>query len=183
MEQNQSDDLPIEIEMDFLARLDKEIAKVSLKAELERSLISDRKKLHSNKLSGEEKQAFRERYMRTALHLDSIRWRAEAAVALFVTQHCDSCGSSHQVFLQHMERQATIHRPRVVRFHRVPKPNLDLPKEVMQQITTTHMCSHCCEDYGFALVSAKTLLAGNDPITIPPSYTQEEIVTFEESEA
>jgi hypothetical protein len=163
-------------DFDFLASLDAEIAAATAKPKLE----SDRKKLmaklRDNRLSREAAAGLRSELSAVDQMLETLVWTPMAATAFFVQQDCDSCGSSHRMFLQHMEKQSTgTHNP-TTRWKRVRRPNPDLPCEVVVQQSKTHMCADCCEDFGFHFPSAEIKFISTEaPFTISSTYEQDDL--------
>lgn len=163
-------------DLDFFASLDAEIAQANLKPKLE----SDRKKLmarlRDNRIAREVQEAARQGIADIDATLDSLIWTPMAATAFFVQQDCDACGSSHRMFLQHMEKQSTGTKNPTTRWKRVRRPNPDLPCEVVVQQSKTHMCADCCDDFGFSFPSAEVKFVSTDaPFTISPTYEQDEL--------
>ena len=162
--------------LDFLAELDAEIAAVASKTKLE----SDKKKLlaksKNRNLAWEEVLRLRAELAEVDKILDSIVWTPISAVAFFVQQDCDACGSTHRLFLQHMEKQSTGKANPTTRWTRVKRPNSDLPTEVVIQQSKTHICADCCEDFGFHFPSAEIKFISTEaPFTISPTYEQEDL--------
>lgn len=162
--------------LDFLASLDAEIAAATAKPKLE----SDRKKLmarlRDNRLSREAAASIKSDLATVDSMLDSMIWTPMSAVAFFVQQDCDACGSTHRVFLQHMEKQSTGKANPTTRYKRVRRPSPDLPCEVVVQQTTTHICADCCEDFGFSFPSAEIKFISTEaPFTISPTYEQDDL--------
>lgn len=163
-------------DFDFLAQLDAEIATATAKPRLEKDRKALMAKLRDNRLSREAAAGIRQELSTVDAMLDSMIWTPMAAVAFFVQQDCDACGSIHKVFLQHMEKQSTgTHNP-TTRYKRVRRPNPDLPCEVVVQQSTTHICADCCEDFGFSFPSAEIKFVSTEaPFTISPTYEQDDL--------
>lgn len=163
-------------DFDFLASLDAEIATITAKPKLE----SDRKKLmarlRDNRLSREAAAGIRANLADVDAMLESIIWTPMSAVAFFVQQDCDACGSSHRVFLQHMEKQSTGKVNPTTRYKRVRRPTVGLPTEVVVQQSVTHICADCCEDFGFSFPSAEIKFVSTEsPFAISPTYEQDDL--------
>jgi hypothetical protein len=163
-------------DFDFLASLDAEIAQATAKPKLEKDRKALMVKLRDNRLSRQAVTSLRNELSAVDQMLDSIIWTPMAAVAFFVQQDCDACGSTHKVFLQHMEKQsAGTHNP-TTRYKRVRRPNSDLPCEVIVQQTTTHICADCCEDFGFSFPSAEIKFVSTEaPFAPCPTSEQDDL--------
>ncbi len=161
---------------DIFAELDAEIAQATAKPKLEKDRKALMAKLRDNRLSREAAANIRNELSAVDQMLDSIIWTPMSAVAFFVQQDCDACGSTHKVFLQHMEKQSTgTHNP-TTRYKRVRRPNPDLPCEVVVQQSTTHICADCCEDFGFSFPSAEIKFVSTEaPFAISPTYEQDDL--------
>lgn len=158
------------LELDILSQLDAELAKVSKKSALETERLRLSKKLQDRRIGDEQRQTLRAQLTSVSAELDLIRWRIESSVALFTTQHCDNCGSTHRVFLQFMEEQRTIRSPFVYRYVRVAKPTSGLPTKVLNQLKTTHICADCCSDWAYDLGNATLILGHIEQLNIAPNY-------------
>lgn len=158
------------LELDILSQLDAELAKVSKKSALETERLRLSKKLQDRRIGDEQRQTLRAQLSSVSVELDLIRWRVESSVALFTTQHCDNCGSTHRVFLQFMEEQRTIRAPFVYRYVRVAKPTSGLPTKVLNQLKTTHICADCCSDWSYDLNTATLILGHVEQLNIAPNY-------------
>lgn len=160
---------------DFFAMLDAEIA-VATKAT---KLKADRDAAKRRANNMQSPQALRAKAKSEFQMLDAQlsvqEWTSTATVALFQEQQCDGCGSSHLTFLQYMVEQELIRKPSTKRWVRATKPEPDLPRESLVQPMLTHICSHCCEDHGFALLTAKKLKPRRDAVSASNTYAQEDI--------
>lgn len=157
-------------DLDILSQLDAELAKVSKKSALETERLRLSKKLQDRRIGDEQRQTLRAQLSSVSAELDLIRWRVESSVALFTTQQCDNCGSTHRVFLQFMEEQRTIRAPFVYRYVRVAKPTSGLPTKVLNQLKTTHICADCCSDWSYDLNAATLILGHVEQLNIAPNY-------------
>jgi len=157
-------------DLDILSQLDAELAKVSKKSALETERLRLSKKLQDKRIGSEQRTTLRAQLTSVAAELDLIRWRIISAVALFTTQQCDNCGSTHRVFLQFMEEQRTIRAPFVYRYVRVAKPTADLPTKVLNQLKTTHICADCCSDFDYNLNDATLILGHIEQLNIAANY-------------
>jgi len=163
-------------DFDFLAELDAEIAAATNKTKLEANKKKLLAKTKNKNLSWDELMEARAKLAEVDKILDSIIWTPMAAVAFFVQQDCDACGSTHRLFLQHMEKQSTGKANPTTRWTRVRRPNPDLPTEVVIQQSKTHICADCCEDFGFRLPDGEVKFISTDaPFTISPTYEQEDL--------
>lgn len=161
---------------DFLLELDKELSAATSRSRLQSDLAKTRGKLISSTVSAEAKVALRDEYAHLSEELNKILWRPIASVAFFAVQTCDYCASSHQTFLSHMQRQASVTNKTVMRWVRAPKPIPDLPTEVIKQVTTTHICADCCHEFGFDLSSAEIKFSKySEPFSVSVDYLQEEM--------
>jgi len=166
---------------DFLAQLDAEISAVVSRPKLESEKKKLMARLRDNRISREAQAENKLKLSEVDAILESMIWTPMAAVALFVEQTCDSCGSSHKMFLQHMEKQSTGKHNPTTRWKRVRRPNDELPTEVIVQHSTTHMCADCCEDFGFSFPSAEIKFTSTEaPFTISPNYEQDELYAHAE---
>lgn len=160
---------------DFFAELEADIAKHLSADKLKKDRDAARKKANTHTLPAHVRQAAGLEYKRIDQVLAAAEWQSVATVALFSEQACDGCGSTHRVFLQYMETQQLIRRPSTQRWNRVAKPTEGLPRETLIQPMTTHICAHCCEDHGFALLTADRLNRTDAVIAPSTTYTQEDI--------
>ena len=161
-------------EDDFFAELNAELATLTKKETLrgERNIAS--KLAHNSRLSSSVRAAAMEEYKLLSALLKAEKWRAIETIALFQQQDCDSCGSSHRMFIQYMEVEELIRLPSTRKWHRVARPSDNLPKGKLTQTSVTHICAECCEDYGFQSDTEKSL--GTIPeFTLSPTYHQEDL--------
>lgn len=158
------------LDLDILAQLDQELAKVSKKSALETERLRLSKKLQDRRLGEDQRTTLRAQLTSVSVELDLIRWKILRSVALFTTQHCDNCGSTHRVFLQFMEEQATIRTPLVYRYVRVAKPTAGLPTKVLNQLKTTHICADCCADFDYDINDATLILGHVEQLNIAANY-------------
>ncbi len=161
---------------DFFSALEAEIAPALAKSALLTAKDRASKTAANRLLPHELRTKARKEVEGLAAQLSLIQWRSLANVALFAVQHCDNCASDHRLFLQHMARQVTTSGHRVERLARVPGPDTSLPREVLLQLTTTHVCSDCCGEFGYDLSSAMIRFVGQtEPFAISATYLQEEL--------
>jgi hypothetical protein len=159
---------------DFFAELEAEIAKSVKSDQLKKDRDALRKRANTMTLSAETRARAAEEYRQINAVLAAQEYQAIKTVALFTEQTCDGCGSVHRIFLQYMELQQLVRRPSTQQWVRVtaPKPEAVLPRETLLQPMTTHLCANCCEDHGFALLTANRLPSRKD--TLVPSFTYEQ---------
>lgn len=160
---------------DFFAALDLEIAQVTSKAKLRADRDAAKKRANTMTLSQSARKRAAEDYHEISRLLEAEEWRSVSTTALFTEQTCDGCGSVHRTFLQFMEVQAQVKRPTSIRWVRTPKPCPDLPRNIMVQYATTHVCADCCDDHGFNWAYAETAPRIKDLLAISPTYVQEDI--------
>jgi len=164
---------------DFLLELEAELS-VALAAQDKKSkraadLDTLKKKKGNMRLPTAVRQEASEAYRSIMQEVEAERWASIATVAMFTEQTCDGCGSVHHIFLQYMETQCLVSKPETLRWSRVQRPNLGLPKETLIQPHQTHICSSCCEDHDFWLGDAKAMPKTEQPITPSGAYIQEDI--------
>ena len=160
---------------DFFAELEADIAKHISATKLKQDRDAARKKANTHTLPASVRQAAAAEYKQIDQVLAAAEWTSVSTVALFTEQVCDGCGSTHRVFLQYMETQQLIRRPSTQRWNRVTKPTEGLPRETLIQPMTTHICASCCEEHGFALLTADRLNRTNAVVAPSMTYTQEDI--------
>jgi hypothetical protein len=166
---------------DFLASLDAELSVLASRPKLETERKKLMSKLRDNRTSKYEGGVLKAKLSEVDATLEAMIWTPMAAVAFFAEQSCDSCGSSHRMFLQHMEKQSTGKFRPTTRWKRVSRPNPDLPTEVVIQHSVTHICFDCCEDHGFSFPSAELkFISSEAPFTISPTYEQDELYAHAE---
>lgn len=163
--------------LDFFAELEGEIARHVAKDKLRRDRNNARKRANTMTLPQSERAKASATFRELNKLVEAEEWAAVSTVALFHEQTCDGCGSTHLIFLQYMECQALKKRPSTQRWIRItrPAPEAVLPRETLLQPTTTHICSHCCEDHGFGLISASRLAPRPDAFIPSTNYLQEDI--------
>lgn len=160
---------------DFFAQLEAEIAESTKLIKMKQDRDAARKKANTVSLPSATRQRAAEEYKLLSQALAATEWTAISTVALFTEQSCDGCGSKHHVFLQYMELRQQIRKPTTQQWVRVSKPDPALPRETLLQPMETHICSHCCEDHGFGLLTASRLASRKDALSPSPTYTQEDI--------
>lgn len=161
-------------DFDFLAMLDAQIAKATSKSKLE----SEKKKAQqaARGTVGQARINAMAEIKAINFELEAIQWKPLASVVLIAKQSCDGCGSTHEIFLQHMQRQETVFRPKVERWVRTMKVDHSLPKEVVFQTSISHCCVDCLGDFGFDLSSGLVKFARHsEPFSIPAGYTGESL--------
>lgn len=157
---------------DFFAELDAEISKHLASTKLKSEREAAKKRANTMTLPQATRQRAKEEYHALNKALEASEWEKVSTVALFTEQHCDGCGSTHKIFLQYMELQQMIRRPSTQRWARVSRPTEGLPRETLIQPVPTHLCADCCEDHGFALLTAERLASRATPPV--PSFTYEQ---------
>ena len=161
--------------MDFFDELNADIAKIISKQKTLADAEKARKKSNDLRQSPAVRAEARAEHLEILALIEAAKWSIAKVVALFSEQHCDGCGSYHRVFLQYMEEHFVTSRPTSRKWVRVSKLNPDLPRGIMLQSHTTHICMDCCEEHGFELLGAQHI----DPIpqALAPSlnYFQDDI--------
>lgn len=160
---------------DFLAQLDAELTTLAETSKKASKLESLRKKSLNNFIPHEARSAAKSEYLAIQFEVEALLWKPQTSIALFSEQVCDGCGSIHRTFLQFMEQQVHVKKPSTQRWVRVTKPQALLPRESMIQPLTTHICSDCCEDHGFAISPASLRLETSTSITTSAAYLQEDL--------
>lgn len=160
---------------DFFAELEADIAKHIAADKLKRDRDAARKKANTMTLPSAVRARASQEFRELNAMLSAQEWGSVKTVALFTEQTCDGCGSVHRIFLQYMELQQMIRKPTTQQWVRVSKPAADLPRETLLQPMATHICADCCEDHGFALLTASRLAPRPEAITPSPNYMQEDI--------
>lgn len=160
---------------DFFAELEAEIAVATKASKLKADREAAKKRANNNHIPKAHRDRASADYRALDAELQTLEWVSTSTVAMFTEQTCDGCGSIHHVFLQYMETQQLIRKPTTQRWRRVTKPDPDLPRESLLQPMLTHICSNCCEDHGFALLTAKRLKSRKETITPSFTYDQEDI--------
>lgn len=160
---------------DFFAQLEAEIAEATKASKLKADRDAAKKRANTMTLPTAARQRAAEEYRQLTAALAASEWTAISTVAMFTEQSCDGCGSTHYVFLQYMELRQLIRKPTTQQWVRVTKPNDELPRETLLQPMITHICSHCCEDHGFALLKASRLAPRKDTLAPSFTYDQEDI--------
>lgn len=160
---------------DFFASLDAEIAEALEKTKLKAKRDEAKRKANTVSLPTATRRRAAEEYKELSNLLAATEWASISTVAMFTEQSCDGCGSTHHIFLQYMELRQLIRKPSTQQWVRVTRPDPALPRETLLQPMTTHICSHCCEDHGFALLSANRLSPRLECVAPSPTYTQEDI--------
>lgn len=162
---------------DFFAQLDADIERALKADKLKHDRNAAKKRLNTMTLSPAARARASEEYKALDALLKAQEWASVKTIALFTEQTCDGCGSVHRVFLQYMELQQMVKKPTTQQWVRVSKPDPEkiLPRETLLQPMTTHICADCCEDHGFALLTASRLVPSKDALTPSPNYHQEDI--------
>lgn len=160
---------------DFFAQLEAEIAEATKASKLKADRDAAKKRANTMTLPTAARQRAAEEYKALNAALAAAEWEALSTVAMFTEQSCDGCGSTHHVFLQYMELRKKVAGPPAQQWVRVSKPNPSLPRETLLQPMLTHICSHCCEDHGFALLKASRLAPRKDTLSPSLTYDQEDI--------
>lgn len=161
-------------EDDFFAELNAELAVLTKKETIRGKRNIASKIAHNSRLPSAVRAAAMEEYKLLSTLLEAEKWRAVETIALFQQQDCDSCGSSHRMFIQYMEVEELIRLPSTRKWHRVARPSLNLPKGKLTQTSITHICAECCEDYGFHS-HTKNSLGTILEFTLSPTYHQEDL--------
>lgn len=162
-------------DLDFLAQLDAEISKVTVKSKLEAQKKAALKLTNNARATLPSRQRAREELIEIEKLLSAIIWSPVASVALFAEQTCSYCASKHRMFLQHMQREVSGKVAPTTRWRRINRPEPGLPREVLIQKSTTHMCVDCCSDFEFSFASGEVKFLDELPFTTSPSYHQEEV--------
>ena len=162
---------------DFFAELEADIAKFVEADKLKKDRDAAKKRANTMTLSPAARARASEEYKAINAVLAAQEWTSIKTIALFTEQTCDGCGSVHRVFLQYMELQQMVKKPTTQRWVRVSKPVPEelLCRETLLQPMTTHICADCCEDHGFALLTASRLAPRQDTLIPSPNYYQEDI--------
>lgn len=172
---------------DFFDELNAEIGVALAKAGRVAKANSLRKTSNNMRASTSQRADAKAEWKSIQFELDEALWIDDKIFAMFSEQTCDGCGSTHRVFLQYMLRQRMIKRASTIRFIAVGKPvGNTIPRGVLSQPLRTHICSDCCGDFGFDLVSGDNLtLDYAHPLTVSRHYIQEDIneVTEENNDA
>jgi len=160
---------------DFFAVLDLEIAAATAKSKLKSDRDTAKKRANTVTLPSAVRRRAAEEYHELNALLEAEEWATVSTTALFTEQRCDGCGSTHRTFLQFMEVQQMVKKPSTTRWLRTPKPALGLPREVMVQYATSHICADCCGDHGFSILDAVEVPRIKDQLAMSPTYLQEDI--------
>ena len=162
---------------DFFADLDAQISATLAKSKTKADAEAARKKALNTRLPSSERLAAGKLHKELSALVEAEAWRAVSTIALFHEQTCDGCGSTHRVFVQYMEHQTLVRLASSQRWIRTSRPRGDLPREIVIQPSTTHICYHCGKDHGFdPLVSTTTYLPATTAATVPSNtYFQEDI--------
>lgn len=81
-------------------------------------------------------------------------WRAEANIALFERETCETCGTEGERFVQLMRLEAHRHLRDSHRIVRAVKADAALPNRVYVQTRLVPMCPDCAESKGWLLANA-----------------------------
>ena len=81
-------------------------------------------------------------------------WRAEANIALFERETCESCETVSERFVQLMRLEAHRHLRDSHRIVRTAKSDASLPNRVYVQSRMVPMCPDCAESKGWLLANA-----------------------------
>ncbi len=162
-------------DLDFLDQLDAEISKVTTKAKLEAQKKAALRITNNYRAASPLRQKAKEELVEIEALLAAIIWEPVAAVALFAEQTCSYCASKHRMFLQHMQKETSGKVSPTTRWRRVNRPEPSLPREVLIQKSTTHMCVDCCSDFDFSFPSGEVKFLDESPFTISATYHQEEV--------
>lgn len=162
-------------DLDFLVQLDAEISKVTIKSKLEAQKKAALKLTNNARATLPSRQRAREELIEIEKLLSAIIWTPVASVALFAEQSCNYCASKHRMFLQHMQREVSGKVAPTTRWRRINRPEPGLPREVLIQKSSTHMCVDCCSDFDFSFASGEVKFVDESPFSISANYHQEEI--------
>lgn len=163
---------------DFFDSLNAEIAAEVAKSNRAKDLEKHRKAANNRFATKEQRTMSKLEYERLKAALDAEQWGTECYYAMFSEQICDGCGSVHRTFLQYMAKQFAITNQSAQRFYPVTKPEFsDLPRRVMIQPLTTHVCADCCADHGFDFeeTDRMVLKPRKGGISVNPNYEAEDI--------
>lgn len=137
---------PVEEAIDPLEELDRMIAG-ELESKREANRVKDsRERLKRGGQSLAEREADLER-----IHTWELRheWKAAANVAVFIEQHCESCGAVHRTFEQLMLRQVHRHVANSQRWQAASAIMANLPNETVVRRQSVPLCAECCHRAGF----------------------------------
>lgn len=169
---------------DFFADLNKEIATAIAKSKRVSAAKKARKAANNMRASTEERRIAKSEWLAISKELEAEQWRDEAIFTMFSEQSCDGCGSTHRTFLQYMLQQVLIRKPSTQRFVIITKPVCSLPREVMVQPLTTHICADCCHEHDFDLTSpVRKVVSLPGTMTVSGNYVQDEIDEEDEVDA
>ena len=160
---------------DFLAQLDAELSAQTAKSAKVKQLETLRQKAENLHVPSSVRGPAKAEWLTLSSELDTYIWQALSTSALFTEQTCDGCGSIHRTFLQFMEHQVHKTKPSTSRWVRVAKPQPSLPRETLIQPLSTHLCSDCCEDHGFAFAPTTRRLHLSESLTTSPLYHQDDL--------
>lgn len=159
---------------DFLTELDLEIDKAVAKTKLASKAEAAKRKANNTSLPSAVRLAASKEFHEAQALLEAEQWVAVSAIGLFTRQFCDSCGSLHTTFLQHMEEHVLLRRQTTRKFIRVAGPNPILPKRVIVQASTTHICHDCAPDFGYDL-SSPQIMQMQSALAPSSTYEQEDL--------
>jgi hypothetical protein len=160
---------------DFFAELEAEISQHIAADKLKKDRDAAKKRANNGQLPTAIRQAASATFKELSKLIEINEWASVKTIALFTEQTCDGCGSIHRTFLQYMQMEQLVRKPTTQRWVRVSRPSLDLPRESLIQPMTTHLCADCCEDHGFALLSAERLAPRTENLAPSFTYVQEDI--------
>lgn len=132
----------LDLEDDDFSDLDAIISEAEAKKHEKRSLESKQKRLAKGGLSEDERVTILAEIRR---YEDTYIWETTAAVALFHTQHCTTCGHDQRFFVGWMTQQDHRRDPNCRRFTR-GKPAGTYPERIEAHAQPpVEMCSDCAE--------------------------------------
>lgn len=164
---------------DFFADLEAEMNKAMSKSKRASDAEKARKAANNMRASTEDRRIAKNQWLEISKEIEAEQWMDSAIFAMFSEQTCDGCGSTHRTFLQYMLQQSMVRRPSTQRFVMIRKPVESLPRRMMVQALTTHICAHCCEEHGFYQEGRKMIHLPS-LMTVSGTYIQDEIETDEE---
>lgn len=161
---------------DFFAELEAEISAANAKKALKSDAVKLKKQATNTRLSNAVRTKAAAEFKAVQAIVEANQWEVVRCGALFAEQSCDGCGSVHYNFLQYMQEEVKVRDPRSRRWVRVVLPIEGMVMETIIQPLTTHICSDCCMDHGFnVLTPSIKLLPMGGSLTVSPVYHQGDI--------
>lgn len=161
---------------DFFAELNSEIAAATAKKLLKSDAAKLKKQALNTRLSEHTRRRARAEYESLQAIVEANQWEVVCCGILFAEQSCDGCGSIHYNFLQYMQQEQKVRDPHSRRWTRIPVPVHGMELETIIQPLTTHICSDCCADHGFNILTPTIrLMPHSGALTVGSNYIQEDI--------